>query len=119
MKHIQKILEILLLFALGFILIKCESNSIIAQETSIEQLNPLQKSYDYCVIKVQERNNDHWKLRKTKAIVFINNTKCEEEFNSIEDALQFVGDKGYELRGCTFYPSINKWYIYHTLYFIK
>lgn len=97
------------------------STKSIANGTTPLQLQqpPLPKSYDYCVIKAQERNSDYWNLRKTRVIIFFNNEKYDEEFKSIEEALEIVGDLGYELRGSTCHASINNWYIYHTLYFIK
>lgn len=97
------------------------STKAIANDTPPLQLQqpPLPKSYDYCVIKAQERNSDYWNLRKTRVIIIFNNEKYDEEFKSIEEALEIVGDLGYELRGSTSHASINNWYIYHTLYFIK
>lgn len=109
-------------FFLSFLIVDTIiSTQAIANETTPLQLQqpPLPKSYDYCVIKAQERNNDYWNLRKTRVIIIFNNEKYDEEFKSIEEALEIVGDLGYELRGSTCHASINNWYIYHTLYFIK
>lgn len=80
---------------------------------------PIAKKCNYGLIKVQERNNDYWKLRKTRVIVFFGYEKYEKEFDNIEEPLQMMGDKGYELINSTFSTSINNWYIYHTLYFMK
>lgn len=111
---------------LFFIILCLMADSVISTQAIANGIPPLQmqqpplpKSYDYCVIKAQERNNDYWNLRKTRVIIIFNNEKYDEEFNSIEEALEIVCNLGYELRSSTCHASFNNWYIYHTLYFIK